>query len=129
MCVPWQTHRKTLLPLIERTATRNRHGFARQVDEALCRETAFLFISLDGFVVLAPVEKHGALWVNVLFTLAWGEKAIARYQGDIERLTRQIGGRGIACQTAVKALAAHLAQAGYRKTSGARRIQQWEKRL
>lgn len=125
----WSEYRDKLLPIIERTAQRNEHDFVGQVDEALNDDRAFLFIADDGFMILKPTHRSGCVWVTVMFAFNWGENAIERYQPEIEKMTKQIGGRGVELYTAVTALSPILCGQGYERTGQEGKVQHWQKAL
>ncbi|PCE67528.1 hypothetical protein E8E00_04905 [Salinivibrio sp. YCSC6] len=126
---PWLNYRLHLLPIIRKTQSRNNHFFADEIDDALLDERAFLFLAEDGFVVLQPTARNGLSWLNVMFAFNWGGNAITRYQSEIELKGRQMGARGVELFTAVPGLEQALLANGYVKTSGAARVQHWEKLL
>ncbi|MFL7024251.1 hypothetical protein [Enterovibrio norvegicus] len=126
---PWPKYRERLLPIMEEVALRNRHDFAKDVDDALLNGSAFLFVAEDGFLVLRASPREAVLWVTVMFAFNCGGNAIERYQAKVEEMTRQIGGRGIELFTAVEALSSSLLERGYVQREKAGNVRHWEKQL
>ncbi|OEE65847.1 hypothetical protein A1OO_08545 [Enterovibrio norvegicus FF-33] len=126
----WPDYRDVLLPIIQETQTRNQHAFAKEIDEALTDGSAFLFVGADGFFVLRPFERNnGTLWVTVMFAFNWAGNAIERYQATVEKLSRQIGARGLDLYTKVAGLSLLFERQGFQQISVRDGVQHWEKRL
>ncbi len=111
--VPWSSYRSVLLPLIERTENRNNDHFADQIDKALSQERAFLFVGIDGFMVLEPHSRRGKPYLNIMFALNDKPEAIPRYHSKIEELAKDFGAQWITTQTKVKALRPHIESQGF----------------
>ncbi len=124
----WQQYRDKLLPIIQTTEKRNSHLFSDEIDKALSSDRAFLFVGEDGFFVLQPISRTGIVTVNVMFAFNWESNAIHRYQSTIERLSREIGARGLELTTAVKGLIPLLEAHGWQQTNSDR-IMHWTKIL
>ncbi|HIF9182352.1 TPA: hypothetical protein ACX6QL_003456 [Photobacterium damselae] len=125
----WGSYRQILLPIIKKTERRNNHEFADEIDKALSEDRAFLFIGDDGFFVLEPLFQDGETIVNVMFAFNWGNNAIARYQETIERLSLDIGAKGLELCTAVKGLIPLLDQQRWEWISTDNNVMYWIKRL
>ncbi|MGF1727078.1 hypothetical protein [Photobacterium nomapromontoriensis] len=125
----WSRYRSKLLPVIQTIEQRNSHQFSDEVDKALSSERAFLFVAQDGFLVLQPLSQGGTVTVNVMFAFNWGDSAISRYQHTIERLSRDIGARGLELYTVVVGLIPSLEMQGWQMTPSDNRIMHWTKTL
>ncbi|HIF9483124.1 hypothetical protein IHC88_19295 [Photobacterium damselae subsp. damselae] len=127
--VSWNNYRHKLLPIIKKIEQRNNHLFSDEIDKALSEGRAFLFIGGDGFFVLEPIFQNEETIVNVMFAFNWGKNAIDRYQETIERLSLDIGAKGLELSTAVKALIPLLEQKRWEWISTENNVMHWIKRL
>ncbi|SUB90609.1 hypothetical protein [Photobacterium damselae] len=125
----WDEVRSKLYPVIKTIESNNHHQFADDTDKALSEGRAFLFIGDDGFFVLEPLFQDGETIVNVMFAFNWGNNAIARYQETIERLSLDIGAKGLELCTAVKGLIPLLDQQRWKWVSTDNNVMYWIKRL
>jgi len=124
---PYSKWRDKLLPIIKKTAEKNRHPFAENVDRALLESKAFLFLSEDGFVALQPFDGDK---VCVLFAYSFTQGATAKYQPEIEVLCRKIGAKSIVFHTALNGAFTKLVQRlGYRKIAQQEHVSTWQKEL
>lgn len=110
---PYAKWRDKLLPLIEQTERRNQHEFARQIDEALLKGSASLFLVDDGFFVLEPKIREGVLHVCVLFAFSFVRGAADRQLPVIEMLAKEVGAQKLLFWTAVKKLHSVLIKHGF----------------
>ncbi|AWK83823.1 hypothetical protein [Photobacterium damselae] len=125
----WNKYKDKLLLIIQATERRNNHLFADDINKALSEGRAFLFVGEDGFFVLEPLLQDGETIVNVMFAFNWGNNAIARYQETIERLSLDIGAKGLELCTAVKGLIPLLEQQRWELISTDNNVMYWTKRL
>ncbi|UKA03860.1 hypothetical protein [Photobacterium damselae] len=125
----WINYRDKLLPIMKQIERRNSHVFADETDKALSEGRAFLFVGEDGFFILEPLLRNEETIVNVMFAFNWGNNAIARYQETIERLSLDIGAKGLELCTAVKGLIPLLEQQRWEWVSTDNNVMYWIKRL
>lgn len=82
---------------------------------AMCKaRRAFLFDKPDGGFVLMPLVEDGV--TGVLLWLAWStaRDGIAKYHGEVEQLTRQIGGQWIRFYSRRKGLSRVAVRLGWK---------------
>lgn len=119
--------RDKLLPIIQKAAEDNRHPFAENVDRALLNSKAFLFLSEDGFVALQPMDGKA---VCVLFAYSFTQGSTAKYQPEIEVLSKKIGATSIVFHTTLDGAFATLCRRlGYRKLKQNEHISTWVKEI
>lgn len=124
---PYCKWRDTLLPVIRAAAQKNQHDFVDDVDRALLSGKAFLFLSEDGFVALQPFDGDK---VCVLFAYSFTQGATAKYQPEIEVLSRKIGAKSIVFHTALNGAFTKLVlRLGYRKIAQQEHVSTWQKEL
>ena len=123
---PWDKWREKLLPIIERTAKRNQHDFAENVDKALLSGRAFLFIASECFFVLEPMGNDV---VEVVFGFSFGGNSCQKYQPVIEQLARDIGAKTLYFETTLRGFAILVKELGYIKQSQSGRVTTWIKEV
>jgi len=115
--VNWSEYRDKLLPIVEQTEIKNNHRAAKQIDLALLKKRAFLFLVPNGFFVLRPIIEKGEIYNEVLFAYSFATGNTIKHQATIATLTRQIGGKGVIVYTVLKTLIKLLKRLGYQQQS------------
>ncbi|WP_353616370.1 hypothetical protein [Vibrio ordalii] len=98
---------------MEQTERRNRHAFAKQVDEALLNGRASLFLVEEGLFVLEPSLDNGEMQVWVLFAWSVRKGALKRQLPRVEQLAKRIQAKKLLLNTAVKSLRVSLIDGGF----------------
>ncbi|WP_237333925.1 hypothetical protein, partial [Vibrio anguillarum] len=108
-----ESWRYRVLPLMEQTERRNRHAFAKQVDEALLNGRASLFLVEEGLFVLEPSLDNDEMQVWVLFAWSVRKGALKRQLPRVEHLAKRIQAKKLLLNTAVKSLRVSLIDSGF----------------
>ncbi|MBT2980009.1 hypothetical protein, partial [Vibrio anguillarum] len=98
---------------MEQTERRNRHAFAKQVDEALLNGRASLFLVEEGLFVLEPSLDNDEMQVWVLFAWSVRKGALKRQLPRVEHLAKRIQAKKLLLNTAVKSLRVSLIDSGF----------------
>ncbi|EGR0765951.1 hypothetical protein ETS23_19935 [Vibrio parahaemolyticus] len=104
----------------------DRH-YANEINDALLSGRAFLFADVDAFIVLEP---YGGDKVHIAFAYSFSSGRAARYQPEVERLSRLIGAKTVTFETVLSGAFVRLVnKIGYKEIGRKGRIVTYAKEL
>ncbi|MCA2497771.1 hypothetical protein R7P75_04465 [Vibrio sp. 2175-1] len=123
----YDEHRDRIFPIIEQSASQSGYDYANEINDALLSGRAFLFAESDAFMILEPYDGDK---VHVAFAYSFSSGCAARYQPEVERLSRLIGAKVITFDTVLTGAFAYLVKKiGYKEVSKEGRIYTYAKEL
>lgn len=123
----YKKHRDRIFPIIMQVCIQHDRHYANEINDALLSGRAFLFVETDAFVVLEPYDGDK---VHVAFAYSFSSGCAARYQPEVERLSRLIGAKVITFYTVLTGPFAYLVKKlGYKEVSKEGRIYTYAKEL
>lgn len=120
-------HRDRLFPIIMQVCIQHDRHYANEINDALLSGRAFLFADVDAFIVLEP---YGGDKVHIAFAYSFSSGRAARYQPEVERLSRLIGAKTVTFETVLSGAFVRLVnKIGYKEIGRKGRIVTYAKEL
>jgi len=128
--VKWSEHRERLKPIIDEIGLKaNDPELYTNIDKACSNEWAFLFLALDGFIVLQPRYQRQIIYIDITVAYFTAGNALQKYLPFLVTLAKKGAAQFIRFYTIRKSADKVAPNYGWEKIGYHRNLAIWRYKL